>query len=456
MEEILEGGVIEAGPREPDWILAEAERRCGSAGRAEVAGAAEEMASRRAAGEPLQYVIGTQSFRHLEVEVGQGVFIPRPETEQVAERAISLLPQGGLLVDLGTGSGAVALAAITERPDAAVWATELSREALSYAVRNAAAVGADPDRFLEGDLFDPIPPDLRGEFDVVVANPPYVARAEADSLPVDVIEHEPEIALFAPDEGLGLIRRIAGEAQGWLAPGGSLVLEIGAKQADDVRAILRDAGYLRVSIEPDAAGSQRIAIGAPAARWDETARVLEDGGIAIVPTDTVFGIAAAVGRPRSIQGIFRLKGRPGSKALPVLVHHIEAAAELGVFDRTARLLAERFWPGALTLVVPRRAGNDLDLGGDDPTTIAIRIPNHRDLLRLLAWSGPLAVTSANRSGEQAAASATGARAAFPELEVMPGAPGGGEESTVVSVIGDPSVLRVGALSEDQILRVIRT
>ncbi len=221
-----------------------------------------ELVRRRLSGEPLQYVLGTAAFRRLELLVGPGVFIPRPETELVAERAMALLGPGGTLVDLCTGSGAIALAVADERPDARVIATEVSPAAARWATDNQRAAGLEV-QLHEGDLFGPLPPALRGAVDVVVSNPPYVDERERSSLPRDVVGHEPEVALFAPGVGTSVIERITAEAPEWLRNGGWLVVEIGETQGDAVRELLVARGFTDVGIAPDLTGRDRIAEG----RW---------------------------------------------------------------------------------------------------------------------------------------------------------------------------------------------
>jgi release factor glutamine methyltransferase len=221
---------------------------------------AETLARRRVGGEPLQYVTGVAGFRRLELAVGPGVLVPRPETEIVAERAMARLPESGVLVDCGTGSGAIALAVADERPDARVFATETSREALRWAERNRDALGLEVE-LLSCDLLTDLPSDFRRAVDVIVSNPPYVATTERDLFAADVIEHEPHEALFAGDGGLDVIRRLVDEALAWLRPGGWLVLEIGERQGDEVRELLGGCAYGEVGIHPDLAGRNRIAEG---------------------------------------------------------------------------------------------------------------------------------------------------------------------------------------------------
>ncbi len=217
------------------------------------------LAQRRAAGEPLQYLTGVAGFRYLELAVGPGVLIPRPETEQVAERAINLLPAGGTLVDIGTGSGAIALATAHERPDARVFGTDVSHEALEWAERNRIRLGLDVE-LLQGDLFDALPAPMRGEIDVCVSNPPYVTQAEKGSLPRDVVEHEPAIALFV-DGTTSVTERLVSEAPDWLRPGGWLVLEINEHYGAEVGSLFERHGYQDLFVEQDLTGRPRIAVG---------------------------------------------------------------------------------------------------------------------------------------------------------------------------------------------------
>jgi release factor glutamine methyltransferase len=260
---LAEGG-IEAAEQEGRWLVLAATGidrgdldEAPEIGEGDAA-VAEALAHRRVDGEPLQYLTGVAGFRYLELTVGPGVMIPRPETEVVAERAMARLPERGTAVDCGTGSGAIALAIAHERPDASVFATERSSVAMAWAEKNRAALGLGV-RLIECDLLAGLPPELRRSIDVVVANPPYVATSEQGLLARDVVEHEPHEALFAGPHGLDVIRRLADEVPDWLRAGGWLVIEIGEKQADDVNALLHDKGYADVRIHPDLTGRPRIA-----------------------------------------------------------------------------------------------------------------------------------------------------------------------------------------------------
>ncbi len=185
---------------------------------------------------------------------------------------------------------------------------------------------------------------------------------------------------------------------------------------------------------------------------------LHGGRPVVIPTDTVYGIAAMPSIPCAIASVFAAKGRPEEKALPVLAASLEQLEEVVLFDERARRLAHRFWPGPLTIVLPRSPRFSYDLGGpggDGQRTVAVRIPDCRIALDLLERSGPLAVTSANRSGEAPATTVADARASLASIEVMvdggrcPRVP-----STVVALLNGPKVVREGAISSRQIAHVL--
>jgi release factor glutamine methyltransferase len=219
-----------------------------------------ELARRRATGEPLQYITGVAGFRHIDLAVGPGVLIPRPETEMVVERALEHLPRGGTAIDVGTGSGAIALSIADERPDARVIATDISGEALEWAEQNRQRLNLEVD-FICCDLMEEVPSDLRGTVDLVVSNPPYVPDDAARILPRDVVEHEPPVALFGGSDGLNVVRALADSARDWLSPGGWLVFEIAAGAGGEVSTELSRRGYRRVTAGIDLAGRERVAEG---------------------------------------------------------------------------------------------------------------------------------------------------------------------------------------------------
>lgn len=221
-----------------------------------------QMLERRLAGEPLQHVLGRWSFRTLELCVDRRVLVPRPETELLAEAALEECERLGarLAVDLGTGSGAIALSLAVELPGLEVWATDVSVEALSVARANLAGLGrrATSVRMTEGSWFDALPDDLRGRIDVLVSNPPYVAPEEVADLPAEVRDYEPEVALVAGDGGLADVASILAQAPTWLSRPGAVVLEMAPHQTARAEGFARDAGFTSVSVWPDLSGRDRI------------------------------------------------------------------------------------------------------------------------------------------------------------------------------------------------------
>lgn len=211
----------------------------------------------RCAGTPLQHLTGEQAFRRITVTVRPGVFIPRPETEVLVEVALECLDErrDPVVVEVGTGTGAVALAIADERPGSRVFATDLSPEAVELARENGARLGLSI-TVLRGDLLEPLPHELSGAVDLVVSNPPYVTAVEYDDLPAEV-RADPRLALLG---GTSLHERLAAEAMGWLRRGGALAMEIGATQGPDVAKIV-ERSYEDVRIVPDLAGRDRIVAG---------------------------------------------------------------------------------------------------------------------------------------------------------------------------------------------------
>lgn len=216
------------------------------------------LVARRVAGEPLQYLTGLAGFRRLELKIGPGALVPRPETEALAGRAIEVVPRGGTVVDIGTGAGPIALSIADERPDVRVIGTEISEEALEWARKNRDELGLDIELVL-CDLFEGLPNDLRRKVDVVISNPPYISENERSSLPAEVADHEPDVALFAARDGLEIFERIAFGAKGWLVPGGILLSEIGDRQGETVSRLLSHLGYRSPVIRNDLVGRPRIA-----------------------------------------------------------------------------------------------------------------------------------------------------------------------------------------------------
>jgi release factor glutamine methyltransferase len=210
-----------------------------------------DHAMRRRGREPVAYITGRQEFRWLDLHVDRRVLVPRPETEHLVEAALAL-PAGARVVDVGTGSGAVALALKSERPDLHLVATDVSADALDVARANAERLGLDVE-FRHGDLLA----GVAGPVDAVVSNPPYVR--EGERLPPDVAAHEPHLALFAPGDGLEVVRRLVpGAAE---AGAGFLAIEVGEGQATVAAELLRSGGFAAVEVVADYAGIDRVVVG---------------------------------------------------------------------------------------------------------------------------------------------------------------------------------------------------
>jgi release factor glutamine methyltransferase len=221
-----------------------------------------DMLERRLRGEPLQYVLGRWGFRVLDLLVDDRVLIPRPETEALAQMALEECRrlEARLAVDLGTGSGAIALALAVEWTGIEVWATDVSPDALAVARANVAGMGriGAAVRLAEGSWYEALPAELAGAIDVIVSNPPYVAEFEVEDLPDVVRAWEPLGALVAGPTGLEAIERIVADAPLWLARPGSLVVEIAPHQAAEAEAVARAAGFGSAAVWPDLTGRDRI------------------------------------------------------------------------------------------------------------------------------------------------------------------------------------------------------
>lgn len=207
----------------------------------EFVAAFDALIARRAAREPVAYIVGHREFYGRDFLVNPDVLIPRPESELIVDFALQRVPADRFVrvVDVGTGSGALGLTLACERPGWHVELTDLSADAVGVARRNAQALGvADRVTFLVGDLLEP----TMGAFDVIVANPPYVARRDAPGMSPDVRDHEPHIALFGGQDGMDIPRRLLTQAAARLVPGGWIAMEFGYGQQDVVEAAAREAG----------------------------------------------------------------------------------------------------------------------------------------------------------------------------------------------------------------------
>jgi release factor glutamine methyltransferase len=265
----LKAAGIDNYGREADWLLAHAfgvgqaaflsqHERTVPADRARHAWA---FIKRRAAREPLQYILGTQEFRRLEIVVTPDVLIPRPETELLVEEAVNtLVGEAPLVADVGTGSGCIAVAVACESPQATVYAFDVSRPALQVARINAARHGVLPRlRFIQADLLLPLKTSPTGIFHMILANPPYIAEAQLDRLQPEVSRYEPRLALAAGPDGLAYYRRLLESGSLLLKPGGYLILELGFGQANAVGALAEADKRLSIlKCRSDGAGIDRV------------------------------------------------------------------------------------------------------------------------------------------------------------------------------------------------------
>jgi release factor glutamine methyltransferase len=245
------------------WTMAEWVTNEGAQSPTGFAESLQRLVLRRMTHEPVAYITGVREFYGREFMVTRAVLIPRPETEGVIEA----IPQGVLTsgragqrvaLDIGTGSGCLAITLAFEHPAARVIATDVSHEALAVARENARRLGADPLEFVESGLVPPGLPPL----DLIVTNPPYVPERDRESLAPDVRDFEPAQALFAGNDGLDVIRALLPQARAALKPRGTLVMEIGAGQARNVTALVAEAGLRLITIRPDLQGIPRIVVAA--------------------------------------------------------------------------------------------------------------------------------------------------------------------------------------------------
>ncbi len=453
----------------------------------------EALLVRRSARVPLQHLVGEAPFRHLVLEVGRGVFVPRPETEGVVELAIRALSADSverLAVDLCTGSGAIALAIATEVPDCVVHAVEIEEPAYAWAVRNVAAhadrlaaVGsrvvlhrADATTAHLDELAA-----LTGRVDLVVSNPPYIPDEAVPREP-EVRDYDPPRALYGGHDGLDVVRGIAVAAAALLRPGGVLVVEHGDAQGESAGAagvpqvLLDHGGFVDVVDHPDLAGRDRATVAVRAraggaadgggsatvslrfdtadpteraAGIEAAASAARRGDLVVLPTDTVYGLGCDAFSPAGVSRLLAAKGRGRDMPVPVLVGSPDTIEGLAYgLSPAARDLVEAFWPGAVTVVVRHQPSLAWDLG-DAQGTVALRMPLHPVAIELLQAVGPMAVSSANRSGAAPATTYAEAEAQLGESVAVyldAGTSGEAVPSTIVDVAGAvPRLLRLGAV-----------
>ena len=387
------------------------------------------LVARRATHEPVAYILGRAHFRRLVLEVDSSVLIPRPETEELVEVALASLrkrplwtarakateavAEGGevtpLIAEVGTGSGAIAFS-LAQEADVRVLATDTSAEALQVAMRNSESLGlADQVELAEADLLLGVPD---GSLHLVVSNPPYVSSGDLKGLAPDVHLFEPVAALDAGPDGLAVIRRLLPEAARALRPGGTLLLEVGDKQAAAVQELATEAGFVRVAVHEDLSGKERIVEAVLPGAWslpleglgqEDTAALvgsLKEGAIVGLPTDTVYGVAAAWDSAAGVRTLFEAKGRPAEQPVAVLFASVDQIEEtLPELEPSAAQVLRALLPGPYTFVVATEVSMVPQVGTGD--SLGVRVPAHPRLRGLIAQlSIPLAATSANRTGEK--------------------------------------------------------
>ena len=397
------------------------------------------LIARRAAHEPVAYILGRAYFRHLVLEVNPDVLIPRPETEELVDVALELLrrrpawtprcsagePGHGalpatvaapsavapLIVDAGTGSGAIALS-LAQEAGLRVLAIDTSAEALAVAARNAAAMGLDElVEFEQSDLLSGL---AENSLHLVVSNPPYVTSSEMETLAPNISLFEPACALDGGPDGLAVIRRLLPQAAQALRPGGNVLVEVGDGQAAEVVRLAREAGFSVVSVHKDLSRKERIveatlpgAFVVAASDLDEAqagvlAKALQAGAVIGIPTDTVYGIGARWDSPTGVRRLFAAKARSSEQPVAVLFSSVEAVKEaLPDLDSTSARVLEALLPGPFTFVVATAVPRPSLVGTED--SLGVRVPANPALLGLLRSLGaPLAATSANPTGDSEA------------------------------------------------------
>ena len=412
---------------------------------AEELASADTLIARRVTREPLQYVLGEWGFRRLTLNVDRRALVPRPETEVVVARCLELLAgrEQPRILDVGTGSGAIALALADEHPGSRVVGIDASVEALALAQENVARTGLAVE-LRQHDLFAGLP---AGPWDLVVSNPPYVAPDELGGLEPDVRDWEPREALV----GTGATEAVAAGALAVLEPGGALVLEVGDGTAPSVGELLSGA---RLSRRP---GHPRPGRARPGRRRpgvsdtvERAVEALRAGEVVVIPTDTVYGLAAAPHAAEPVHRLYALKRRPASQPTALVAASVDLVLEL-VPELAGRgaALARALLPGPYTLVVPNSARRFAWLCGERADALGVRVPVLEGAAReLLEAAGAVAATSANLPG-----GLDPRRLADVPIELLAGAAAavdGGElpgiASTVLDLTGtEPRVLREGAV-----------
>ena len=446
--------------------------------------AIDEALYRRCTGEPLQYIFGASPFRYAELECQPGVFIPRPETEVLVDKTLAAIDQlcaehgegwQPHVVDLCCGSGSVAVSLASERSQLCVQAVDINPQACALTKRNALKLGVQQRvEVFEGSLFEPI--EAGKYFDIVVSNPPYIPTANIAQMPSEVTQWEPMNALDGGRDGLDVFRQIVAQCAQRLAPGGYLLCELDEstlQSASLVCCSMQGIEFDEISVVRDLAGRERILVARRLAACEAkhktsdnimkvdlqhpnvsaifaAAAYLSQGQAVVFPTDTVYGIGVGVLSDSDPSLLFEIKQRDISKAIPWLVGSVSDLQRYGRnISEYCLELANKYWPGPLTLIVEASEAVPAAFLGDG-NTIALRMPDSPVALAIIqAFGNPVATTSANMSGEPAVndgallSSHVVMSAAF---ALDGGVIVGGKPSTIVSCLGaQPVVVREGSI-----------
>ena len=211
----------------------------------------EQLILRRTKHEPLQYILGETEFYGCKIKVNPDVLIPRPETELLVEKVLQ--EDFGSILEIGTGSGAIAIALAKQMKNIQIKATDISKKALRIARQNAELNNVSID-FIQSDIFE----NIKGKYDIIVSNPPYISQNEYDKLAPEILDYEPEIALLANDEGLSYYKKILANSKDYLTDIGKIYFEIGYDQAEKIKEIAKENGFDKVNVFKDLNGFDRI------------------------------------------------------------------------------------------------------------------------------------------------------------------------------------------------------
>lgn len=447
---------------------------------------------RRAAGEPLQYIVGRTSFRFIEVACEPGVLIPRPETELLVDIALEGIDALGSypekrILEIGCGTGCISCAIANERPNAQITATDISPQAVALATKNRDALGlTNSIEIIECDLAAGVDSACMGSFAVLVSNPPYIPDDVMRVLPDEVANFEPHLALAGGSDGLDVYRRLLELAPRTLMPGGMLAVELHEDSLEDAKILAEQQGvFKRVEIRQDLTHRNRFLVAClagelPSIEQDpasegrivecdqtapspeviaDAAKVLQANGVVIMPTDSVYGIGcAATSNNPAYKRIFEIKKRNEAQTLPLVLADTTQLAEYAKdVPAWAHKLAEAYWPGALTLIVRASAKIPSEYCRQDGT-VALRVPDSNLVRALVREVGPIALTSANTHGAEAPATSDDIErrlADAADLTLAAGPTPAGISSTIIDTSGfEPRIVRQGPLDEAAIAAVL--